>query len=66
MSVPRVVAILLFVALAGCATPPGPNADDAVSDFIAVSELEELQKVRFKRQYSYWRPVCPKSSRRCQ
>jgi len=44
---------LLLTLLAGCAAQTGPSADDAIADFIAVSELEELRTVRMRQQFGY-------------
>lgn len=49
----RSIAALLLILLAACATPTGPDADQAIADFIAVSELEELRTVRMRHQFSY-------------
>lgn len=49
----RTIALLLLTVLAGCAMQTGPGADEAIADFIAVSELEELRTVRMRQQFSY-------------
>lgn len=49
----RSIAALLLTLLAGCAAQLGPNTDDAIADFIAVSELEEMRTVRMRQQFSY-------------
>ncbi len=49
----RSIAALLLILLAACATPTGPDTDQAIADFIAVSELAELRTVRTRHQYSY-------------
>jgi len=38
--------------LSGCAAQSGSTANDAVSDFIEVAELEALDVVRFRDQFS--------------
>jgi len=49
----RFTVVLILTILAGCAARPGPDTDQAVADFINVSELEELRTVRTRHQYSY-------------
>ncbi len=49
----RSIAALLLILLAACATPTGPDTDQAIADFIVVSELAELRTVRTRHQYSY-------------
>lgn len=52
----RLTATTIATILFGCASQPGADTDDAVADFIVVSELQELTVVRFRDRYSY-RPV---------
>jgi hypothetical protein len=49
----RTIALLLLTVLAGCAVQTESGADEAIADFIAVSELEELRTVRMRQQFSY-------------
>lgn len=49
----RFLVLLTMTLLAACAAQPDTRANDAVADFIAVSELEELSKVRMWHQSSY-------------
>lgn len=47
----RLMLALIFTALAGCATQPGPTVDDAIEDFVAVSGLEEMDSIRTRDQF---------------
>ncbi len=49
----RSIAALTLTMMAGCASNQGPSASDAVADFIAVSELQEMDKVRTRDQYHF-------------
>ena len=49
----RFAALLTMTLLAACAAEPDTRVDDAVADFIVVSELEELRRVRRWPQPSY-------------
>lgn len=42
-----------FVVQAGCAARQDPKVSLAVEDFIAVAELEELDKIRTRNDYSW-------------
>jgi hypothetical protein len=45
--------IFLFVLLGGCATSSEPEISGAVSDYIAVAELEEQDSIRTMDTYRY-------------
>ncbi len=47
----RLMLALMFTALAGCAAHTGPTVDDAIEDFVAVSEPEEMDRIRTRDQY---------------
>lgn len=49
----RATTTLIVTMLLGCAAQPGPDATDAVADFIAVSELEERDTVRAPGNFHY-------------
>ena len=46
----RIIAALSAVVMAACATQPDTHTEDAVEDFIVVSELEELSKAKIRQQ----------------
>ena len=48
----RMTAALLVVLLSGCVAQPVSTANDAVSDFVVVSELEPQYVVRFRDQFN--------------
>lgn len=48
----RLTAALMVALFSGCAAQPESMENDAVSDFIAVAELEALDAVRFRDQFS--------------
>ena len=52
----RTTAALMAILLSGCATQPPSTANDALSDFVVVSELEPLDIVRFRDQFNT-RPI---------
>ncbi len=52
----RTAAALALILFSGCATQPASTADDALSDFVAVSELEPQDVVRFRDQFNT-RPI---------
>lgn len=47
----RLIMPLVFAALAGCAGQPGSGADEAVSDFVAVSGLEEMDSIKTRKRF---------------
>lgn len=48
----RLTATFVAALLCGCAAQPEPTENDVVSDFIVVAELEALDTVRFRDQFS--------------
>lgn len=48
-------SMLAFVTtlLFGCVAQPGPDANDAIADFIVVSELKPKDIVRLRDQFNY-------------
>lgn len=48
----RFVAALLLAMLAACAAEPETRTDDAMADFIGVSELEEASKATMRQQFA--------------
>ena len=46
-------AFIVFAVLTGCATQKDPKVSVAVEDFIAVAQLEELDKIRTRNDYSW-------------
>lgn len=51
--VASVVTIIAATAIGGCASQPRTDETDAIADFIAVTELEPLDVVRYRQQFSY-------------
>lgn len=49
----RTLTALLGALLAACASQTEPTVSDAVADFIVVSELEEMDTVNTREQFSY-------------
>ncbi|MBU2676485.1 MAG: hypothetical protein KJP16_05325 [Gammaproteobacteria bacterium] len=47
------MSVLVAANLGGCATQPRPPVDEAINDFIAVSELEEVDIVRTRAQFNH-------------
>ena len=47
------LAALVATLLIACASQPDTSADDAVDDFIVVSELKELDTVRMREQFHH-------------
>ena len=45
------MAILLFALLVACAAQPESGADEAISDFVALSGLEEMDSIRTRNQF---------------
>lgn len=43
--------VLLFALLVGCAAQPESGADEAISDFVALSELEEMDSIRTRNRF---------------
>jgi len=52
-SMKRLIAMLVPGVLVGCAVQTGLTVDDAVVDYIAVSELQTLRTARMRHQWSY-------------
>lgn len=48
----RLAATFVAAVLSGCAAQPASTENDVVSDFIVVAELEALDVVRFRDQFS--------------
>jgi hypothetical protein len=48
----RLMLAFIFASLAGCASQSGPRADEAIEDFVAVSGLEEMDRIRTRDQFS--------------
>ena len=48
----RTTTVLMVILLSGCATQPASTANDALADFVVVSELEPLDVVRFRDQFN--------------
>ncbi len=48
----RTAVALSVTLVSGCATQPESTADDALSDFVVVSELEPQDAMRFRRQFN--------------
>lgn len=42
----------MVILVSGCATQPASTENEALSDFVVVSELEPLDVVRFRDQFS--------------
>jgi len=49
----RLTFILAAALLSGCAAQTGPTKSDAIADFIAVSNLEAQDQLRFRDQFNY-------------
>ncbi len=47
----RSIPALIIMLLVGCAAQQGPTTDDAIGDFIALSELEQMDSIRTREQY---------------
>ena len=47
------LAFVIFALQAGCAARKDPKVSVAVEDFIAVAQLEELDKIRTRNDYSW-------------
>ncbi|MDH3615522.1 MAG: DUF6491 family protein [Gammaproteobacteria bacterium] len=48
-----ILAVLMATLLIACASQPDTRVNDAVDDFIVVSELKELDTVRMREQFHY-------------
>ena len=48
-----IFAALMATVLIACASQPDTRVNDAVDDFIVVSELKELDTVRMREQFHY-------------
>lgn len=51
----RCFAVLTIMVVTGCASQSRPGDRNDVADFIAVSELEALDVVRFRNQFNHKR-----------
>jgi hypothetical protein len=49
----RTLTALMGALLVACAAQTGPTVSDAVADFIVVSELQEMDTVKTRGQFSY-------------
>lgn len=49
----RLTLILAAALLSGCAAQTGPTRSDAIADFIAVSDIEAQDQLRFRDQFNY-------------
>ncbi|MGB5331136.1 MAG: DUF6491 family protein [Woeseiaceae bacterium] len=47
----RSILVLIVALLAGCAAQPDSKVDDAIEDFVAVSQLEELDSIKSREQF---------------
>lgn len=45
------IALLLFALLVACAAQRESGVDEAISDFVVLSELEELDRIRTQDQF---------------
>ena len=45
------IAILLFAQLLACAAQRESGVDEAISDFVVLSELEEMDSIRTRNQF---------------
>ncbi len=50
----KISVILLAIMVVGCSsTPQGAREIEAVRDFVAAAQLEEVSEIRLRRQMSY-------------
>lgn len=48
----RLILVLAFWWLAGCAAQPDPRVDDAIDDYVFLSALEETDSIRTREQFA--------------